>query len=136
MCLDNSSTGPTPSQTAPPTHSDNPHDGKMLSPPLMKVDDRSVHATRERHTYRVLDSADYVKPNLPATVAWHRKNGGLLIMWAVMLNLLGGYNSRVSALTFNLCSCSGQFGLCFWHQEGPFFEPPETRTHKVSPCHC
>jgi len=25
-----------------------------------------------------------------------------------MLNLLGGYNPRVSALTFNLCSFSGQ----------------------------
>jgi len=49
----------------------------------------------------VLDSTDYLKSSLRATVAWHRKNGGLLFIWVVMLNLFGGYILRVSALTFN-----------------------------------
>ena len=77
----------------------------------MKAVDRSVHASRERHTARVLNSADYLKPSLRATVAWHRKTGGLLIIWVEMLNLLGGYNPRVSALTFNLCGFTGQSAL-------------------------
>jgi len=111
MCLGRSSTGPTSPQDTPPTHSDNPHDGKMLPPPFVKAVDRSVHASRERHTACVLDSTDYLKPSLRATVAWHRKNGGLLIIWVVMLNLLGGYNPRVSALTFDLCGFSGQSAL-------------------------
>ena len=113
MCLGRSSTGPTPPQDTPPTHSDNLHDGKMLLPPFVKAVDRSVHASprRERHTARVLDSADYLKPSLRATVAWHKKNGGLLIIWVVMLNLLGGHNPRVSALIFDLCRFSGQSTL-------------------------
>jgi len=59
----------------------------------------------------VLDSADYLKPSLRVTVAWHRKYGGLLIIWVTMLNLLGGHNPRVSALTFNLCGFPGQSTL-------------------------
>ena len=42
-----------------------------------------------------------------ACVAWHRQIGGLLIIWVIMLNLLGGHNPRVSALTFNLCGFPG-----------------------------
>ena len=49
--------------------------------------------------------------SLRATVAWHRKNGGLLIIWVIMLNLLGGHNPRVSALTFNLCGFPGESTL-------------------------
>jgi len=111
MCLGKSSTRPTPPQDTPPTHSNNPHDSKMLPPPFVKAVDRIVHASRERHTARVLDSADYLKPRLRATVAWHRKSGGLLIIWVVMLNSLGGHNPRVSALTFNIFGFSGQSAL-------------------------
>jgi len=64
-----------------------------------------------QHTARVLDSADYLKPSSRATVAWHRKNGGLLIIWVVMLNLLGEHNPRVSALILDLCRFSGQSTL-------------------------
>ena len=38
----------------PRTHSDNPHDDKTLPPPFVRAVDRSVHASRERHTARVM----------------------------------------------------------------------------------
>jgi len=50
MCLSRYSTGPRPLQATPATHSDNPHDGKMLPPPFVKAVDHSVHASRKRHT--------------------------------------------------------------------------------------
>jgi len=73
------------------THTDNPHDGKIL-PPI------SLNALNHSVPIRV-------------TATRCKTSSVLLTMWVVLLNLVGGPSLSVMVLTSNLCGLFGQSAL-------------------------